>query len=77
MYNNQIQQLIAFMNSGGNPQVLIQQMMRDNPQMQSTLMQIKNMVGDKSPKEFAIQLAKQQGIDSQQIEDLSKRMGAN
>lgn len=77
MYNNQIQQLIAFMNSGGNPQVLIQQMMRDNPQMQSTLMQIKNMVGDKSPKEFAIQLAKQQGIDSQQIEELSKRMGAN
>lgn len=77
MYNNQIQQLIAFMNSGGNPQVLIQQMMRDNPQMQSTLMQIKNMVGDRSPKEFALQLAKQKGIDSQQIEELSKRMGAN
>lgn len=77
MNNNPIQQLIAFMNSGGNPQVMIQQMLRQNPQMQNTLMEIKNMVGDRSPKEFALQLAKQKGIDSQHIEELSKRMGAN
>ena len=77
MNNNLIQQVISFMNSGGNPQIMVQQMMRQNPQMQNVLMQIKNMIGDRSPKDFAMQVAKQKGIDPEEIEKLSKRMGAN
>ena len=77
MNNNLIQQIISFMNSGGNPQIMVQQMMRQNPQMQNTLIQIKNMIGDRSPKEFAMQVAKQKGIAPEEIEELSKRMGAN
>lgn len=77
MNNNLIQQIITFMNNGGNPQEMVQQMMRQNPQMQNVLMQIKNMIGDRSPKDFAMQVAKQKGIDPEEIEKLSKRMGAN
>lgn len=73
---NNIQQLIAFMQSGGNPQQMVQQMFAQNPQMQGALQQVKNMVGNRSPQEFAMQLAKQQGIDTKQFEQLLKR-GSN
>ena len=68
--NNPIQQLILAMQSGGNPQVVAQQLLQQNPQLLNGLQQVKNMVGNKSPTEFAMQLAKQQGMDTKQIEQL-------
>lgn len=68
--NNPIQQLILAMQSGGNPQVVAQQLLQQNPQLLNGLQQVKNMVGNRSPTEFAMQLAKQQGMDTKQIEQL-------
>ena len=78
--NNPIQQLIATMQNGGNPEQMAQQMLRANPQMQGDIQVLKNMAGKMSPTEFAMQIAsqqaKQQGFDIKQFEQLLKR-GSN
>ena len=37
-------------------------MLQSNPQMQQTLKQLKNMSNGKSPREFFMQMAKQNGV---------------
>lgn len=72
--NNPIQQLILAMQSGGNPEQLAQQMLRNNPQMKNDIQVLKNMAGKMSPDEFAMQIAsqqaKRQGFDINQFEQL-------
>ena len=43
--------------------------------MNTQITQMKNMVGNKTPKEFVMQMAKQQGIDPNQIMQLASKMG--
>ena len=74
--NNPIQMVMSFMESGGNPQVLAQQIVNQNPQMVQMISQVKNMAGNKTPKEFAMQLAKQNGMNPKQIENLFNKMGS-
>ena len=74
--NNSIQMVMSFMESGGNPQVLAQQIVNQNPQMVQMISQVKNMAGNKTPKEFAMQLAKQNGMNPKQIENLFNKMGS-
>ena len=74
--NNPIQMVMSFMESGGNPQVLAQQIVNQNPQMVQMISQVKNMAGNKTPKEFAMQLAKQNGMNQKQIENLFNKMGS-
>lgn len=74
--NNPMQMVMSFMESGGNPQVLAQQIVNQNPQMVQMISQVKNMAGNKTPKEFAMQLAKQNGMNPKQIENLFNKMGS-
>ena len=73
---NPIQMLMQFMNGGGTPEQVMQMIMQRNPNIQQTMTQFKNMSNGKSPREMVMQLAKQQGIDTKQVEEWARRLGA-
>lgn len=70
--NNRINMIMQMLSNGISPQQIIQQ----NPQLNQTMIQIKNVIGNKSPKDVVMQLAKQQGIDPSQLEELARKFGA-
>lgn len=61
--NANIQQIMAFKKQGKSPQQVMQMIMAQNPQLQQTLTQMKNMAGNRSPKEFIMQMARQNGVE--------------
>ena len=67
--NNPINEMLNFLNNGGNSQQIINQMLSKNPQLKM-LQTIQN------PREMVMQLAKQRGIDIKQVEELAHKLGA-
>ena len=67
MVNNQLnsvlQNIAMAKKQGKNPKMIMNMIMQQNPQMQQTLTQLQNMVGNRNPKEFIMQLAKQNGVE--------------
>jgi hypothetical protein len=67
MVNNQLnsvlQNIAMAKKQGKNPKMIMNMIMQQNPQMQQTLTQLKNMVGNRNPKDFFMQLAKQNGVE--------------
>lgn len=61
--NFNIQQIMALKQQGKTPQEVMQMLMKQNPNLQNTLTQMKNMAGNRSPKEFIMQLARQNGVE--------------
>lgn len=70
-----IQQIAQLISSGRNPQQVLNQIVGNNPQMQQNLKQLQNMAGNMNPRDFAIQLAKQNGMSEQQLMDLARQLG--
>ena len=68
-------QIMQLMKGGSNPQQIMQQMLTNNPQAQQTFRQLQNMAGDMNPRDFAVQLAKQNGMSEQQLMDFAKKFG--
>ena len=64
--NNNLMMLMQMLQGGNNPQVLIQNMMKNNPQLNGIVQQAQKS-GD--VKKFVMQYAKQRNID---IEPLMK-----
>ena len=73
--NNPINTMLQFLNSGGNPRSLAQQMLQQNPQIKQTMEQLYNTSNGQNPKDIAMQLAKQRGIDPTQIMQIANKMG--
>lgn len=69
-----IQQIVQMMSSGVNPQQVMQQMLNNNPQAQVMVKQFQNMAGNMPPKDFAIQLLKQNGLSEKQIMEMAKKL---
>jgi hypothetical protein len=71
MVNNQLnsvlQNIAMAKKQGKNPKMIMNMIMQQNPQMQQTLTQLQNMVGNRNPKDFFMQFAKQNGIDEVSI----------
>lgn len=61
--NQTLQNIAMAKKQGKNPQMIMNIMLQKNPQMQQTLTQLKNMVGNRNPKDFFMQLAKQNGVE--------------
>lgn len=74
MANNPFEQLNVFLNGGGSPQQIVSMMMQNNPKFNGIMEQINNMANGRSYQELAMQLAKQKGLDINQIQGLVKRM---
>jgi len=70
--NQTLEQIIRFYDSGGNPQQVMQNMMQQNPQMNQMQTQIKNMAQGRSPREFILQIAKQNGVSEQNLHQIER-----
>lgn len=76
MNNDLITMLNSLANSGKNPEQLLQLLLQQNPNANLVMQQIKNMKGNRSMRDFALQMAKQQGYDVKQVEEMAHRLGA-
>lgn len=66
--NQYIQSIFQMKNAGQNPQAIMQMLFSQNPQLNNLATQMKNMAQGRSPKEFVLQLAKQNGVNEQNIQ---------
>lgn len=60
-------QMFQMLQGAQNPQVMFQQMLRNNPQMSSALSKIQNSTQGSNPRDVAMQLARQRGISEQEV----------
>ena len=67
--HNPINDMLNFLNNGGNKEQIFNQILANNPHL-------KTMQAIQNPKEMVMQLAKQKGIDINQIEELARKLGA-
>lgn len=74
--NQTLEQIIRFYDSGGNPKQVMQTMMQQNPQMNQMQTQMRNMAQGRSPKDFILQIAKQNGVSEQNLQGLARILGA-
>lgn len=74
--NNPFSAMMQFMKNGGNPQQAMQMLMQKNPKTGKMLTQLQNMANGRSPKQFAMDLAKQKGVDIKDVEDFAQMIGA-
>lgn len=63
--NGGLQQMINMVSHSNNPMQLMQTMAQSNPQLQSILNLIQT--SQKSPKDLFFEMARQRGVDPQQI----------
>lgn len=74
--NQRLEQIIRFYDSGGNPQQVMQQMFQQNPQMNQMQTQMQNMAQGRSPKDFILQMAKQNGVNEKNLQGIARILGA-
>ena len=74
-YNQILQQIIGFANSGKNPQAIMQMLLQKNPQYNQTMAQLQNMAQGKPMNEFVMQLARQKGVDNNTLQQLERIIG--
>lgn len=72
---NPLNGLMQFLNGGGDPQKLVEQVLQENPQARQFMQQMKNTANGRSPKEMALQLARQRGMDPDQLVQMVNRVG--
>jgi hypothetical protein len=65
--NQTIQSILQMRNAGQNPQMIMQMLLQRNPQYQQLLTQMQNMAQGRNPRDFIMQLAKQNGVSEQNI----------
>ena len=68
--NNIIAQIMEWKEKGLSPQQVTQMLFQQNPQLQSIQTQFSNMAKGRSPKEFVMQLARQGGINQQNMQSI-------
>ena len=68
--NQALQSLFQMKNAGRNPQQIMQMLIQQNPQIKNTLGTLHNMMQGKSPREFVSQLARQNGVNEQNMAQL-------
>lgn len=73
--NQSIENIIAFYERGGNPQQVMQTMMQRNGQIGQFQTQLQNMAQGRNPKEFLMQLARQNGVSEKNLQGLSRILG--
>lgn len=71
--DNSMNILLQFLSTGGNPQQIAQNMIRQNPQLGAILNQARN--SGMSMKDFTMQYARQNGINLQPMLDLMAKRG--
>ena len=75
MNTNLVNQFMAMVNGGANPMALAHQMLQNNPNAKQVMTQFQNMANGRSPRDLAMQLAKQNGVDMKQLMQFASRLG--
>ena len=75
MNTNLVNQFMTMVNGGANPMALAQQMLQNNPNAKQVMTQFQNMANGRSPRDLAMQLAKQNGVDAEQMMQFASRLG--
>lgn len=70
--NSVIQNIISLHDSGGNPRQIMRQMMQQGTPINQMQMQMQNMAQGRSPQEFILQMARQNGVSEENIQGLSR-----
>lgn len=65
--NEQISALMSLKQRGMQPQQVMQMLMQQNPQLNLLMTQFQNMSKGQNPRDFVVQLAKQNGLSEQNI----------
>lgn len=65
--NQSLQSIFAMKNAGRNPQMILQMLMQQNPQVAQMMTQFRNMSNGQNPRDFITQMARQQGLSEQNI----------
>lgn len=73
--NDPISMMSAFIDNGGNPQQAMQMLMSKNPKSQRMMQQLQMMSKGRNPKDLALEMAKQKGIDPNAVMNLANKMG--
>ena len=68
--NQALQGLFQMRNAGRNPQQIMQMLIQRNPQYSQMLTQIRNMSQGRNSQEFVMQLARQNGVNEQNLQML-------
>lgn len=75
MLNSPFDPLVQFVNSGGNPKQLVNQMINNNPQAKQAINAIEQKYKGKTPKQIAMQMAREKGIDLNQVNQIARMFG--
>lgn len=73
--NQALQSIFQMRNAGRNPQQIMQMLIQRNPQYSQMLTQIRNMSQGRSTKDFVMQLARQNGVNEQNLAQLMQMFG--
>jgi hypothetical protein len=73
--NQNIDAIINMANMRKNPQQVMQMLIQQNPQVKQMMTQIQNMANGRTPQEFITQLAQQNGVSQDRIDQLMQIMG--
>ena len=73
--NQALQSIFQMKNAGRNPQQIMQMLIQRNPQYSQMLTQLQNMAQGKNPREFFAQLAKQSGVNEQNMAQIMQMFG--
>ena len=72
-----LEQLIQMHDSGQNPQAIMQNMMQQGAPISQMRSQMQNMAQGRTPAQFILQMAKQNGASEQNLQGLARILGAN
>ena len=73
--NERIQAIMALKTQGKDPNQLIQMIIQRNPQAKLAMQRLNNMSQGKNPQEFLMQLARQNGVNEQNIQAIQGLFG--
>ena len=73
--NQALQSLFQMRNAGQNPQAIMQMLIQRNPQYSQMITQIRNMSQGRNPRDFVMQLARQNGVNEQNMAQLMQMFG--
>jgi hypothetical protein len=73
--NTRIQAIMSLKQQGKDPNQLMQMIIQRNPQVKLAMQRLNNMSQGKNPQEFIMQLARQNGVNEENIQALSQMFG--
>lgn len=73
--NEQIQAILSLKQRGMTPQQVMQMIFQQNPQLQQYMQTLQNMANGRNPQEFVMQLARQNGVNEQNLLAISQLFG--